>query len=201
LHWPPALPAGLSLNTSTGAITGTPTAAPGSYPVTVLVTDSASNMASLTMNIIVVLADVKVPAANQTLPDAVVGTAYNASIVATGGAGGYGFSVSAGQLPAGLMLNPDTGAITGTPTQVESQGFSITIVDSTLKSARLKAGGTTVHSTTQSFSIAVKAAPLVPSTAATPVPSLGAWAVALLSLAAGVLGALGLGWRRRSAKA
>jgi len=158
-------------------------------------------MAPLATNIIVVLADVKVPAANQTLSDAVVGTAYNASIVATGGTGSYGFSVSAGQIPAGLSLNPDTRAITGTPTQVEFQRFSITIVNSTLKSDRLKAGGTTVHSTTQSFSIAVKAAPLVPSTAATPVPSLGAWAVALLRMAAGVLGALGLGLRRRSAKA
>lgn len=109
----------------------------------------------------------------------------NASIVATAGAGGYGFSVSAGQIPAGLPLNPDTGAITGTPTQVEAQGFSITIV----------------HSTTQSLSIAVKVAPLEPMTAPTPVPSLGAWAVVLLSLEAGVLGALGLGRRRRSAKA
>lgn len=39
-----ALPTGLSLNTSTGAITGTPTAA-GSYPVTVQVTDSAGDTA------------------------------------------------------------------------------------------------------------------------------------------------------------
>ncbi|MFG5775617.1 putative Ig domain-containing protein [Comamonas sp. J-3] len=194
-----ALPAGLSLNTSTGAITGTPTAA-GSYPVTVQVTDSAGHTASLPLTITVVLADVTVPTANQTLPAAVVGTPYNASIVATGGAGGYGFSVSAGQLPAGLTLNPDTGAITGTPTQVESQGFSITIVDSTLKSARLKAGGTTVHSTTQAFSIAVTAAAVAP-TSATPVPTLGAWAVVLLNLAAAVLGALGLAWRRKSARA
>jgi uncharacterized repeat protein (TIGR01451 family) len=45
-----------------------------------------------------------------------MGVAYNSSLAASGGAGGYVFSIASGALPAGLTLNPSTGAISGTPT-------------------------------------------------------------------------------------
>ncbi|MDR2334034.1 MAG: putative Ig domain-containing protein [Burkholderiaceae bacterium] len=190
-----ALPAGLSLNASTGLVSGTPDAA-ASVLLNFQVTDIAHASATWSVTLTTVPTDVRVPPANQTLPAAVMGTAYNASIVATGGTGGYGYRVTAGQLPAGLNLNPDTGAITGIPTQVETQTFGVTIVDSTLKSARLKAGGTTVHSTTQAFSITVAAAPVVPMAPA-PVPSLALWGVIALNLMTAVLGALAWRWRKR----
>ena len=41
---------------------------------------------------------------------------YNQTVTASGGTGPYTYSVSAGSLPAGLSLNPNTGAITGIPT-------------------------------------------------------------------------------------
>ena len=195
-----SLPAGLRMDPGTGLISGEPTAA-GNYPVTLQVTDSAGRTASLALTITVALADVSVPLAHQTLPAAVRGTPYSASVTAVGGTGSYGFAVTVGTLPDGLALNPQTGAITGTPTQVETRDFTITIVDSSLKSARLKAGGVTVYSTTQGFSIAVTAAAVLPNAAPTPVPSLSTFALVLLNLAAAVMAGLGLVWRRRTARA
>ncbi|MGH9777669.1 MAG: Ig domain-containing protein, partial [Candidatus Acidiferrales bacterium] len=64
-----------------------------------------------------------------TLPDGTVGVAYSATLAVTGGAMPFTFSVSAGALPAGLMLNTSTGAITGTPTTAETQTFTIQVRD------------------------------------------------------------------------
>ncbi|MCX6594875.1 MAG: putative Ig domain-containing protein [Acidobacteria bacterium] len=54
---------------------------------------------------------------NATLANATFNSAYSASIPVAGGTGsGRAFSITAGGLPAGLTLNPTTGAITGTAT-------------------------------------------------------------------------------------
>jgi Putative Ig domain len=50
-----------------------------------------------------------------SLPLGAVGTAYSSSLDATGGVAPYTWSITSGALPAGLMLNPANGAITGTP--------------------------------------------------------------------------------------
>jgi len=63
------------------------------------------------------------------LPDGTVGVAYSATLAVTGGAMPFTFSVSAGTLPAGLMLNTSTGAITGTPTTAETRMFTIQLRD------------------------------------------------------------------------
>jgi uncharacterized repeat protein (TIGR01451 family) len=47
---------------------------------------------------------------------ALVGVVYNSLVVATGGTPPYTFSITPGSLPAGLLLNASTGAVTGTPT-------------------------------------------------------------------------------------
>jgi Putative Ig domain len=49
------------------------------------------------------------------LPDAQVGIPYSATVSATGGNGVYTFVVSSGSLPAGLVLDPQSGTISGTP--------------------------------------------------------------------------------------
>ncbi len=117
------LPAGLTLNASTGAITGTPTTAVSgpAANITFKVTDSESPAVSATASgAINIAAPPKLslpfpPGANGT-----VGTAYSVTLAATGGIGPYTYSVSAGTLPAGLTLNASTGAITGTPTTAVS---------------------------------------------------------------------------------
>lgn len=50
---------------------------------------------------------------------------YSRTIVATGTAP-ITFAVTAGALPTGLSLNVNTGEISGTPTTVESQTFTVT---------------------------------------------------------------------------
>jgi hypothetical protein len=64
-----------------------------------------------------------------TLPNGTVGVAYNQIVSATGGASPYTFAVSSGALPTGLTLDPNTGAIAGTPTAVGSFDFTITATD------------------------------------------------------------------------
>lgn len=64
-----------------------------------------------------------------TLPNGTVGAAYNQVVTATGGTAPYTFAVSSGALPTGLVLNPATGAITGSPTTAGTFNFSITAID------------------------------------------------------------------------
>jgi hypothetical protein len=64
------------------------------------------------------------------LPDAQVGIPYSATVTATGGNGVYTFVVSSGSLPAGLVLDPQSGTISGTPSVgVPSQPFTLLAED------------------------------------------------------------------------
>lgn len=63
------------------------------------------------------------------LPNGTVGTAYSETVSATGGTAPYTFSVSSGALPTGLVLNPATGDISGTPTTAATFNFTITAID------------------------------------------------------------------------
>ncbi len=63
--------------------------------------------------------------ATTTLPSGQVGTAYSATLAASGGTTPYSWSLTSGTLPAGLTLNAATGAITGTPTAT-ANGISLT---------------------------------------------------------------------------
>ncbi|QXZ81773.1 putative Ig domain-containing protein (plasmid) [Rhizobium sp. L51/94] len=111
------LPAGLTLNTSTGAITGMPTTA-GNYTIALTVTDSA-NPAD-TGNASYTLAVAAAPAvtfsfspAAGTLPEAMAGEDYSQQISATGGATPLIYSLASGILPDGLTLNVSTGELRG----------------------------------------------------------------------------------------
>ena len=121
-----ALPTGLSLNTSTGQISGTPSAS-GTYNFTAQSTDSTSNTGTRAYTVAIGTNSLTVNPA--TLPNGTVGTAYSQTITASGGAVPYTYAVSAGTLPAGLSLNPSTGAITGTPTASGPASFTIQATD------------------------------------------------------------------------
>jgi hypothetical protein len=64
-----------------------------------------------------------------TLPNGVIGTAYNQTITATGGVAPYTFAVTVGALPTGLILDPTSGVISGTPTTAGQFDFTITATD------------------------------------------------------------------------
>ena len=114
------LPAGLSLNPSTGAITGTPTAS-GSFSVQVTDALGATSAGCLiTINTVL-----SVTCATVSVGE--VGVAFNSGpMTVSGGTAPYTFSI-VGTLPAGLSLNPSNGAITGTPTA--SGSFSVVVTD------------------------------------------------------------------------
>lgn len=61
-----------------------------------------------------------------TLPDALRGEAYQHRLRATGGAKPLGWAVTAGDLPAGLSLDPATGVISGIATVAGSSAVTVT---------------------------------------------------------------------------
>jgi hypothetical protein len=63
------------------------------------------------------------------LPDAVVGTSYAESLIASGGMPPYTWSIVSGSLAPGLSLSAD-GIITGTPSVPGNFAFSVAVTDS-----------------------------------------------------------------------
>ena len=125
------LPAGLTLNASTGAITGTPSAAVASTPLTFKVTDSSSPALTQTANLTLTISSASLAISTSSLPNGQTGVAYSATLAASGGASPYTWSITSGTLPAGLTLNASTGAITGTPSAaVASTPLTFKVIDS-----------------------------------------------------------------------
>jgi hypothetical protein len=121
------LPAGLSLsNPSTGAITGTPTAT-GKSNFTVKVTDSVA--ASATANLSITI-NTALAITSTSLPGGSVGTAYSATVNASGGAQPYFWSITSGSLPSGFSIDSTTGVISGTPSATGTANFTVTVADS-----------------------------------------------------------------------
>ncbi len=126
-----SLPTGLSLAPS-GAITGDPTV-PGSFPFTVQVTDSSTAQqggtqtaqAQLTLTVVTLVA-----INTGSLPAGSEGIAYLAQTVASGGTPPYAWGLAAGSLPAGLAMQPSSGAISGSPASQGSFTFTVTATDS-----------------------------------------------------------------------
>jgi hypothetical protein len=125
-----SLPAGLSLN-SAGTIYGTPTTG-GTSNFTVKVTDSSGAPAgavsieqTFSLTVVSVLT---VPSA--LLPSGTVGTAYTATLSLTGGIPPFNWAIYSGNLPAGLVLQSNTGVISGVPTVEGTTSFVVEAFDS-----------------------------------------------------------------------
>ena len=125
------LPTGLNPLSASGAITGTPTVT-GTYPFTVQVVDSqtppATKSAPLSITVNATLAQLTV--VTTSLPNGTQNTGYNAMLAADGGVTPYTWSIIAGNLPRGLSLNTNTGAIIGTPSGGGTSNFTVQVTDS-----------------------------------------------------------------------
>jgi hypothetical protein len=83
------------------------------------------------------------------LPDAYQNTAYNYSVVASGGIAPYAYSITSGSLPGGLTFASSSGLISGTPSSVANDtasSFTVKATDST----------NTPNTATQSLSLTVR---------------------------------------------
>ena len=159
-----ALPAGLALSAA-GVISGTPTA-PGTFSFTVRVVDSASPSNTQTATFTLTARIPPPPALAVTtasLPAATVSVAYSATLAASGGSTPYTWSIVSGVLPVGLSLSP-AGVITGTPSAVGSNSFTVQVRDSTKPS----------NSATRVLSISVNSATLAVATTTLPAGTVGA---------------------------
>ena len=122
------IPAGLSLNTSTGLISGTPTAS-GSASFTASVADSESPAQIKSVTLSITVAPVGLAITTSSLPAGTVGSQYSMVLQANGGTSPYTWSFSAGSLPAGLSLAASTGVISGTPTAAGTVNLTATVAD------------------------------------------------------------------------
>ena len=120
------LPAGLTLNASTGLISGTPTTSnAGGVSLTFRATDANGCTGTRTLNLIICPVITLTPA---TLPTPTVGTAYSQTLAGSGGAAAYTFSLASGTLPAWATLSP-SGVLSGTPTSITAATFTVRATD------------------------------------------------------------------------
>jgi len=129
-----ALPAGIIL-ASDGMLCGTPTQT-GCFPITVTATDTNGCNGSVQYTVCIIGGGGPPPCppivgSPAILPPAVNAVAYLQTITPSGGTAPYTFAVIGGALPAGLSLNPATGAISGIPTVSEDFDVVIRITDAT----------------------------------------------------------------------
>ncbi len=121
------LPAGLSL-AANGAITGTPTSVTDAASLTVSVKDSGGPAQTATAQLTLTIAVASLAVNTAWLPNGQLGTAYSATLAASGGSTPYTWTLSSGTMPDGLSLS-SAGVISGTPTAVASATpltFSVT---------------------------------------------------------------------------
>ncbi len=128
---PGTLPTGLTL-AANGTISGTPSAA-GNSSFMVNVTDSSdpAQTASQSLSLSISSAGSStLQISTGALATATLGSAYSQTLAATGGVAPYHWSVTSGNLPAGLALQA-AGVISGTPTTAGSVAFTVQVTDAT----------------------------------------------------------------------
>ncbi len=113
-----------------GATSGTyttaaTTSADSGESFSVRVTNSAG---AVTSNAAVLTVVAALSVTSATLPAATVGSAYSASLQATGGTPPYTWTLRSGQLPTGLTLS-SAGLLSGTPTTAATATFDVTVTD------------------------------------------------------------------------
>ena len=137
-----ALPAGLTLNATTGLISGAATAA-GTSNFTATVRDSAGATAAVAFTVTINASSSKFVITNAPFPNGVIGVPYNQGLTSSGGSvspfnPSPAFRISGGALPDGLTIvrNADlSSSIKGTPTTAGVSNFTLTSTDAASNTA------------------------------------------------------------------
>jgi uncharacterized protein YjbI with pentapeptide repeats len=126
------VPSGITMTVSSnGILTGTATQT-GTFNIPVIVMDSSTPPQTTTVTFTLQVNSLVIT--TTTLPNGVVGGAYNSPIVTTGGTLPVSFSVATAAFPPGLTITQpapgtQTGALAGTPTTAGTYNFSETVAD------------------------------------------------------------------------
>jgi Putative Ig domain len=169
------LPAGLTLNNATGLISGTPSHVSSPVSLTFKVSDAGTPAQSSTASLTLAINPAPLTVVTSSLPAGQVGTAYSATLTASGGTPPYTWQLAAGKLPAGLTLSAG-GTLSGTPTTVTAaSSLTFKVTDS----------GTPAQSATAALAIAVAPAKLVIVTTSLPSGQVGTPYAASLAASGG----------------
>lgn len=119
-----------SLNLSSGGVLDGIVNAPGTTVFTITATDSYNT----TGNIVYSLTSdpITLVVGPASIPDGTCGTPYSVQFFTSGGITPYVFSVTAGTLPTGLVLNPLDGLLSGICLDDGPYAFTVTVTDAFL---------------------------------------------------------------------
>lgn len=98
-----------------------------------------------------------------SLPQATLGERYSTVLLVAGGRPPYRFTVSGGQLPAGLAIELGTGSISGIPTAMGEFEFTVSLADSMSSIPERHSYNLWVHP--PNHSVTVEVSPINPSVA------------------------------------
>ena len=124
------LPGGLMFDPQSGTVTGTPLVDSSGASLEASATDSGEPRQNVTVRTSLVIKPRPVSIVTTSLPAATRSTFYSTTIAAADGKAPLRWSVIGGVLPAGLVLNQQTGVISGIPTTAGSSTATIQVVDS-----------------------------------------------------------------------
>jgi len=122
-----ALPSGLNIDSTTGAISGTPTAL-GDWTFKIQAKDTSGLRSDVQTYTLSIVQPLQISSPKTKVGE--VGLPFQLGPTANGGKPGYTWSIAAGStLPAGLALDANSGAISGTPTAPGKAAVKLTVTD------------------------------------------------------------------------